>query len=215
MRHYKATSVTLLIELATKSLTGWWMFQLWVITWMDVSEHFTEHYGTQTYDHCWRPLVLPQPLPEFPQLQSLTAHVQYLLEMKHDIKDYVEGLKVFWTDTKMWLHWQLAASRPEATESWFPGVGYQKYHGYDEVGRVHYKFCLQTTSQVLDTIIIHFIVTSVHALKSFQNTFLYPTLTMWMLWMTNTDLLQNRSVMSVHVLNVCLLETLSGMVCFS
>ena len=34
--------------------------------------------------------------------------------------------------------------------------------------------------------------------------------------MTNTDLLQNRSVMSVHVLNVCLLETLSGVVqCFS
>ena len=118
-------------------------------------------------------------------------------QLKHDIKDYVEGLKVFWTDTKMWLHWQLAASRPEATESWFPGVGYQKYHGYDEVGRVHYKFWLQTTSRVLDTIIIHFIVTSVHALKSFQNTFLYPTLTMWTLWMTNTDLLQNRSVMSV------------------
>ena len=34
--------------------------------------------------------------------------------------------------------------------------------------------------------------------------------------MTNTDLLQNRSVMSVHILNVCLLETLSGVVqCFS
>ena len=32
--------------------------------------------------------------------------------------------------------------------------------------------------------------------------------------MTNTDLLRNRSVMSVHMLNMCLLETLSGMVCF-